>query len=207
MDSNDLKWEEYFIPGTTVLKNKFNIVEREELIKKEVEITFEKLLELQLSPICMNFDEGHLKAIHKYLFEDIYFFAGEYRNVYMGKNNSYFASVEDIPFRLRMVFKQKEEEIKNIYGEYDFACFLAGFYVELLNIHPFREGNGRTIREFIREYANEVSKNLPFGEIEFNWSNVDIEVVHEFIDKATAFRSIIELEFMKAFEKRTSYIK
>ena len=98
MNDNDLKWEEYLISGTNVLKNKFNIVEREELIKKEIEITFEKLLELQLSPICMNFDEEHLKAIHKYLFEDIYYFAGEYRNVYMGKNNSYFASVDEIPF-------------------------------------------------------------------------------------------------------------
>lgn len=207
MNDNDLKWEEYLISGTNVLKNKFNIVEREELIKKEIEITFEKLLELQLSPVCMNFDEEHLKAIHKYLFEDIYYFAGEYRNVYMVKNNSYFASVDEIPFRLRILFEQKEKEINTVYDEYHFACFLAGFYVELLNIHPFREGNGRTIREFIREYANEKSKDKSFGEIDFNWANVDIEVIHEFIDKASAFRSIIELEFMKAFEKKTSYIK
>ena len=64
----------------------------------------------------------------------------------------------------------------------------------------FAEGNGRSIREFIREYANHKSKELPFGEINFSWSNVNQEAINEVIDKSRAFRSIIEMEFMKAFE-------
>lgn len=74
-------------------------------------------------------------------------------------------------------------------------------YVELLNIHPFREGNGRAIKEFIREYANEKSKQLAIGEINFSWANVNTEEINRYIDKAIVYRSNIENEFMKAFEK------
>lgn len=201
MTTNDELWEEYFIPGSNVLKNKFDITDREELLKVEAQVTFEKTLNLQINPICTKFDEEDLKAIHYYLFNDIYYFAGEYRTVYMEKNNSYFAPVRDISMRLQTLFDVMNSEITKVTSEYSFACFLAEVYVELLNIHPFREGNGRTIREFIREFANEKSKELSFGEINFSWANVDSNAINSVIDKARAFRSIIELEFLKAFEK------
>ncbi len=199
-EENSKRWDEYFIPGTNVLKNKLGITDEEELKSKEAEITFEKLIELHQHPIGMNFDADHLRAIHYYLFSDIYPFAGENRTVYMQKNNSYFSPVEEIDFRLDYVLKGMEEESKEITSETSFAMFLALYYTELLNIHPFREGNGRSIREFIREYANHKSKELPFGEINFSWANVNQEAINEVIDKSRAFRSIIEMEFMKAFE-------
>lgn len=199
-EENTKRWNDYFIPGTNVLKNKLGIVDKDDLLKKETEITFYKLLQLQADPIQLNFDVEHLKAIHFYLFGDIYPFAGKYRTVYMEKNHSYFASVEDIDFKLKAIFETMDQEFSNIYSKYDFACFLAEFYVMLLNVHPFREGNGRTIREFIREYANEKSKQLPFGEVNFSWANVDSDAINSVVDKSMAFRSIIELEFMKAME-------
>lgn len=201
-EENDRNWDSYFISGTNVLKNKLGITDYDMLRQKEVEITANKLINLYLNPINMGFGIEHLKAIHRYLFEDIYPFAGEYRNVFMEKNHSYFSLVEEIDVRLRATFQLMEENIKNVETEYSFACFLAEYYAVLLNIHPFREGNGRTIREFIREYANEKSRELPFGEINFSWSNVDGEAIQSIIDKSIAFRSIIELEFMKAFEKK-----
>lgn len=197
---NTKNWNNYFIEGTNVLKNKLGITDRETLLAKETEITFQRLLELHIEPICMDFDERHLQAIHYYLFGDIYEFAGKYRNVNMEKNHSYFASVDEIEFRLKELFKLMELEVKGINSKYQFACFLAEYYAQLLNVHPFREGNGRTIREFIREYANEKSKSLPFGEIHFSWNNVDKEVIESLIDKSVVFRSAIELEFMKALE-------
>lgn len=196
----DREWNKYFIPNTNVLINNLGITSQEELQEKEIEITFKKLLELYEEPIEMNFDDNHLKEIHKYLFEDIYPFAGKYRTVYMQKNNSYFASVDQIDFRVKYALKQMEEESKTINTKYDFACFLSDYYIELLQIHPFREGNGRTIREFIREYANCKSKDLSFGKVDFSWANVDSDAVNEVIDKSLAFKSIIELEFLKALE-------
>ena len=203
-DENTKRWNEYFIPGTDVLKNKLGIINKEELKQKETEITFYKLLQLQNDPISLNFDIDHLKAIHRFLFEDIYPFAGEYRTVYMEKNNSYFAVVDEIEYKLKNIFEVMNVNIGKVRSKYDFACFLADIYVALLNVHPFREGNGRTIREFIREYANSFSKNLPFGEVNFSWSKVDGEAVNSIIDKAVAFHSIIELEFLKALEDVTS---
>lgn len=200
-EENDRNWDSYFIDGTNVLKNNLGIVDYDLLHRKEIEITANKLVELHLHPIDNDLGIEHLKAIHRYLFEDIYPFAGEYRTVYMEKNHSYFAPVEEIDLRLRATFQLMEESIKDVGTPYSFACFLAEFYAVLLNIHPFREGNGRTIREFIREYANKKSKELPFGEINFSWSNVDGEAVQSIIEKSLVFRSIIENEFLKAMEK------
>lgn len=104
-----------------------------------------------------------------------------------------------------MIDKSVNEELrimtieeKNINSKYDFACHLARYYAELLNIHPFREGNGRTIREFIREYANEKSKNYAFGPLEFSWILINKDDINENIQYSIAFRSIIELSFLKA---------
>lgn len=198
LKENDINWNNYFIEGTDILKNKLGIVDRDELLDKEVEITANKLFELYVTPIDMNFDKEHLKAIHYHLFSDIYPFAGEYRNVYMQKNNSYFASVEDIDRKLDEIFMYMNQEVKNICDKYSFAAFLANYYVLLLNVHPFREGNGRTIREFIREYANEMSKGMPFGSVDFSWSKVNGKEIESIINKSVAFKSLIELEFLKA---------
>ncbi len=67
-EENTKKWNEYFIPGTNVLKNKLGITSKEELERKEIEITFEKLVELYQHPIDMDFNTAHLRAIHYYLF-------------------------------------------------------------------------------------------------------------------------------------------
>lgn len=211
---NTKNWNNYFIPGTNVLKNNLGIIDKEELMKKETEITFYKLVELQVEPISMNFDIEHLKAIHRYLFEDVYPFAGEYRTTNIEKNNSYFASVDEIDYKLKDIFNGMNEIMENNKGmlnsKYDFACFLAKYYSLLLNVHPFREGNGRTIREFIREYANEKSKELSFGEVDFSWANVDVGKIESVIDKSLVFRSVIELEFMNALvsiEDKKGYVR
>ena len=196
----DKAWNEYFISGTNVLKNNLGIVDEDLLREKEIEITFNKSLELYDEPIKSNFGKEHLKKIHNHLFKDIYPFAGEYRTVYMQKNNSYFAPVSEIDYRLDYTFALMEKEFHDITDKYSFASFLTTYYIELLYIHPFREGNGRSIREFIREYANEKSKLLKFGQIDFHWGNIDIEEVNRYIDKSLVFRSNIELEFLKAME-------
>lgn len=200
IEQNDINWSNYFIDGTNVLKNKLGITNYEYLKEMEAEITATKLFELYTEPIDLKFDVEHLKAIHHYLFSDIYPFAGEYRNVYMQKNNSYFSPVEQIEIRLNETIKYVNDYLETINSKYEFAGLLAEFYVLLQHIHPFREGNGRTIREFIREYANEKSKKFSFGPINFSWKNVDGEVIYSIIDKSLAFRSAIELEFLKALE-------
>lgn len=87
------------------MKNNLGITDYDLLRQKEIEITANRLVELHLHPIDMDYGIYHLKAIHKYLFGDIYPFAGEYRTVYMEKNHSYFAPVEEIDMRLQATFQ------------------------------------------------------------------------------------------------------
>ena len=197
-DEMDARWAAYFYPNTEVLKNKFDITDKKALRETEIEGSFNRLVELIDNPIVGKFDAFHLRQIHEYLFQDIYYFAGQYRNVNMERNHHGFTDYEMIDKSVNEELRLMAIEEKNIYSKYDFACHLARYYAELLNIHPFREGNGRTIREFIREYANEKSKNYAFGPLEFSWSLINKDDINENIQYSIAFRSIIELAFLKA---------
>ena len=187
------EWEDYFIDGTDVLKNKLGITEKEELKEKEAEITLRKLVELYEKEVEGNFDKEHFCNIHKYLFGDIYDFAGCYRTVYMAKGNSYFSGVDDIDWKLDYVLKEMNQNINNINSKYEYAVFLAGYYVDLIAIHPFREGNGRTTREFLREFVN--AKNQKF---ELDFSKVDNEKMLSGIRNSFFSKSELEMEFYKA---------
>ncbi len=70
-----------YYKGTTCLVNKLNIQNEETLSKVEADITFAKTSELEENPIDGNFDFNHYKKIHRYLFEDLYDWAGEIRTV------------------------------------------------------------------------------------------------------------------------------
>lgn len=191
-------WESYLYPGTDTLKNKFGITDNDELHEKEAEVSFEKLVELYEKPIEGNFDKKHLCDIHRYIFSDLYDWAGEYRIVYMAKNHSYFAAVEMIDRYLEEDLKMMNEEIKRVSYLPELASFLAAYYVYLLNTHPFREGNGRTIREFMREFVLAKTPSLPTGPLELDFTKMDGEKINQALVLARAFRGPIEEEFLKA---------
>ncbi len=193
----DRLWNSYFYPGTTTLKNKLGIYDYEELKEKEAEVSFEKLVELYMEPIKGKFDKEHLKAIHKYIFGDIYDWAGEYRYVEMRKETG-FTECHLIDEYLTGELEMMNEEIKSVTNEYSLASFLATYYAQLMAIHPFREGNGRSSREFLREFVAEKSKNFPCGPLELDWSKFDGEVMLNNIQFSLFFRGAIEHEFQKA---------
>ena len=203
MTEEDKKWEEYLIPGTDgVLKNKFGIRDNEELKTKESEIVFKKLVELYEEPINGNFDKKHLCDIHKYLFEEIYPFAGQYRTVFMGKGNLYVTSVKNIDIELEIVIKEMNEELETCHYFEDYARFLANTYSALIKVHPFREGNGRTVREFLREL---VETRIP--NYKLDWSQVDSNNMLEGIRMAFFTKTLLEMEFQKALVEDKDRIK
>ena len=91
-----MEWEDYIIGDTNVLKNKLGITDRFELQKKETEIVVSKLAYLYMRGMKGNFDQNHLCAIHKFLFEDIYEFAGKFREVDIFKDSDAFVHYKDI---------------------------------------------------------------------------------------------------------------
>ena len=163
----------YCYSNSNVLKNKLNIRDNKLLKIAEEEITLIKQMELLKNPIKGNFTKAHLMNIHKFIFEDIYPFAGKFRREQISKADTMFYPPNLIDGELDKVFARIKE--KNMLRETDEEKVfdnLAYVMAELNIIHPFREGNGRSIREFIRLMAKRMGYDL-------NWGNVDKEELLE----------------------------
>ncbi len=122
-----------------VLKNKLNITSQIELNKKEEKISKEKAIRLFDEGIIDTIKAGTaegLKQIHKFLFEDIYDFAGVIRDINISKGNFRFASVMYLEQSLKNIEKMPQSTFDEIVEK----------YVEMNVAHPFREGNGRATR-------------------------------------------------------------
>ncbi len=188
-------WDDYFIEGTEVLKNNLGITDRDELYNQERLITFNQLSYLDLFPIEGQFDANHLKAVHKFLFERIYPFAGEYRNCTMAKLRD-FAAPDKIEEYLNEELRTLNNNVNMICSVQEYAHFLAEEYYQLMYIHPFREGNGRSVREFLREFV--VAKNdvLPFN-TELHFENMDRDLMLKGVQNRYFDHYTLEQEFCK----------
>ena len=141
---------EYCYPNTNVLTNKFNITDINQLNIAERELTALKIAKSKDEPIKGNFDLKHLMKIHKYIFGDIYLWAGKLRNVNISKGNQ-FCQCEFIEKYSSEIFdKIKKEHFLLLKSGDEVPKCLAYYLSEINVIHPFREGNGRTQRVFIK---------------------------------------------------------
>jgi len=166
----------YVYPGTTVLKNIPGIRNQEILDRFEADRVGQRSLELIERPLSGLFDIEHLQGIHRYLFQDVYEWAGDFRTVDIAKGNSYFAHVPYIESTLKGVFGELSEE-RHLRGlnQERFASRLAQILGTLNAVHAFREGNGRAQREFVRELAYKNSYWI-------DWSKVSREELYQASD-------------------------
>ena len=145
-----------------VLENKFNITNSAELAKVEEKISKTKALELFKKGLLNNVEAGtfdSLAKIHKYLFDEIYDFAGEIRNVNIAKGNFRFAPVIYLETALKNIDKMPQSTFDEIIEK----------YVEMNVAHPFREGNGRSTRIWL-----DLILKKQLGKV-VDWSSVDKE--------------------------------
>lgn len=157
---------EYTYPGTTVLKNLPGIQDQERLDRFERGRTALRLAELKLNPIEGDFDLEHLKKIHRYIFQDVYPFAGEIRKTNIGKNGFWFAEFRSIEWIAGNVFNNlNEDKLSMTLSAEGFSQKAARYYSEINYIHPFREGNGRAIREFFRLLAQKSGFDLQWSAV------------------------------------------
>ena len=122
-----------------VLENKLGITESAELAKEEERISKTKALELFEKGILDSLEAGKfcsLSKIHKHLFDEIYLFAGEIREVNLAKGNFRFAPVMYLKPALDHIDNMPQSTFEEIVDK----------YVEMNVAHPFREGNGRSTR-------------------------------------------------------------
>ena len=197
-----MKWEDYLIDNSDVLRNKFNISDLNELYKKEKEIVIERLSVLNLYGINGEFDANHLKAIHWYLFSPIYDFAGKYREVNIFKEHSSFLGYECIKAELEKVLLEAKEKEINENSLFDIAKFLGDFYYNLIHIHPFREGNGRSIREYLREFVE-----YKFPNLSINYDKIDKKNFLLGITERDNYPLLLAFEIYNALEKNNKILK
>ena len=155
-----------------ILINLKGINNQAELEKEERKESTKKLMALYLMGITGNFDAEHYYGIHKYIFEDFYPFAGKVRNENIYKSFS-FCLPQYIDSMLKDTLKHAKIDAEKIQNEEDLISFLAYYYSELDVIHPFREGNGRTLREFLRQYVLKINQMIDFGEYEIDYNQID----------------------------------
>lgn len=144
----------YCYKGTNTLVNKLNIKGPVALENYETSVIGLKLMALNKKGITGNFDVNHFVSIHKFLFEDIYTFAGLFRTENIAKDYFQFAEWEYIESELtRLLNELKNENFLSGLAKEEISKRLAYYWAELNVLHPFREGNGRTTREFLRQLA------------------------------------------------------
>ena len=122
-----------------MLENKLGITNAPELSEAEEKISKKKAAELYDKGVLNNLEAGTfeaLKVIHKYLFDDIYYFAGQVRTVNIAKGNFRFAPLMYLQASLDNIEKMPQSTFDEIIEK----------YVEMNIAHPFREGNGRSTR-------------------------------------------------------------
>lgn len=122
-----------------VLQNKLGITNSVELVREEERISKKKALDLFDTTVLEKHPVGsfaQLAAIHRYLFEDIYDFAGKVRSVNIAKGNFRFAPVMYLQAALESIENMPQSTFDEIIEK----------YVEMNVAHPFREGNGRSAR-------------------------------------------------------------
>lgn len=155
----------YCYPNSNVLRNKLDIREQGKLSKFERKLTMLRLTELIERPIEGAFDLKHLEAIHAYIFQDIYEWAGKLRTVDIAKGNM-FCNVKFISSQADEIFgKLRNDRYLEGLSKDVFVKKLAFYFSEINALHPFREGNGRSQREFIRSLAIRNGYLLKFAEI------------------------------------------
>lgn len=150
--------DRYCYPGTHVLRNKLGIDDEHELDRVERLLIQQRVDEGAPSG---NFDIEHLQAIHRHLFQDIYEWAGEIRQVEISKGGNAFQFRQYIGVGMADVHRRLENDNFLRGLDADIFAAKAGAIIGDVNyVHPFREGNGRTQMEYLRQLADQAGHDF-----------------------------------------------
>ncbi len=142
----------YCYPDSGVLKNRFGLRDPDKLKALEADLSAIRQKDLLAHPIPGRFSVNHLCRIHQYLFGDLYPFSGHFRREDIMKGSTRFLAHGEIKAKLCDLLARLQQEAC-LHG-LPFSQLVehsAYYFAELNYIHPFREGNGRATREFMRQ--------------------------------------------------------
>lgn len=178
----------YCYPGSDVLINHFSIKDDSKLKELETVYSLLRLSELKLKEPADPLDMDAFIEIHRTILQDIYPFAGELRKEMISKGSSSFAHPDHIEVQMHRIFNELKEEnyLKDLPRD-KMIERLAHYLAELNALHPFREGNGRTVREFARQLMANAGYQL-------DWEKIagPAEIINAFVDSFNSTNDRLE---------------
>ncbi len=178
-DKYGISQDIYCYSGTDVLINLLNIRDVEVLQEAEIAFTTERYLSYKSDKSDISqFNFSHLKFLHLYLFQDVYEWAGKVRKVDISKGNTRFCTFSRIEPEAIKLFNTIPQ-LANHTNLTDLVKHLANLFCELNLLHPFREGNGRTLRFFFEEMLFVLGYEITWPTISQNdWIDANISGVY-----------------------------
>ena len=176
-------------PDTNVLINKLGITDAEALEKNESMITGIKSAQLIMQPLKPDFSFEDYKALHRYLFSDLYEWAGTVRKIDMSKMNTCFTACDKIEEQGRRIFARlRSMDYFRGLKRSELVAEVADLYHTLNLLHPFREGNGRTQRVFFTQLIWATGHELDYSELNSELLMIgSIQAASGVMDNLTAF--------------------
>lgn len=154
MSKYDAHEDPYLNPVSGVLYNLHGIDDEDMLEAVEADFTAGRAYQLREKPLQGDFDLKHLQAIHRYMFQDTYAWAGEIRTLDISKGADRFCNFKHIESEMAKITAKlaADDHLLGLQPT-DFADKAAHYFADINAVHPFREGNGRAQREFINHLA------------------------------------------------------
>ncbi|MCL5500581.1 cell filamentation protein [Phytobacter palmae] len=157
----------YLFPGLNVMRNRLGIREAQRLEQAAWELTALRAATLELGPLARGLP--HLCAIHRHIYQDVFDWAGQVREVDIYQGDTRFCHFEYIEKEGNALMQSLEDEewLQGL-GKEEFIERLAHYYCEINVLHPFRIGNGIAQRIFFEQLALHAGYRL-------DWRGVDPE--------------------------------
>ena len=181
-----------------VLENKLGLTNSSDLAREEEKISKQKAIQMFESGFLDSLDAGKfetLSKIHKYLFDEIYYFAGEIRKKNISKGNFRFAPVMYLEVSLKNIDVMPQSNFDEIVEK----------YVEMNIAHPFREGNGRSTRIWLDLILMKEIKKV------VDWSKIDKEdyllAMERSPIKDTEIKYLLQNALISDIDNREVYMK
>ena len=156
----------YLYEGTDVLKNLLGIRNRKLLEEAEADYVTYRLKEIAINPLPGDYDYIHLLQMHKYIFQDMYEWAGQQRkqNIYkeepvLGGLSIDYSDMFDIPKDAERALSEMRNKPWGDMNTHEAAVQFSDSLAKIWRVHPFREGNTRTTFTFCCQYADAVGLN------------------------------------------------
>lgn len=154
----------YVYPGTQVLINRFGIRSMAILDRVVAVVAGLRGEQIKAAPVAGEFDLGHLCALHRALFQDVFPWAGEIRSVDTEKHGQDFVLAADVPASFETIHHDlcADGYLRGL-GIDEFSARLADYYFRIYAAHPFRDGNSRALRHYCDLLALAAGYRLDFS--------------------------------------------